>query len=433
MPVERHKWIASFAGLCIVSVVAAAVALRPDRILSVGAGLAAHEVCSATFVTGVDADRFVPEQLAALMGRPSALIRYSVDTGARTASASFLGLLATRTARFDPGYGCRLDYADNIPLAPVEDQPIRSPVALQGVETASTELLASIDRVFAERPATTTKAVKAVVVMVDGRVVAERYASGIDASTPLPSWSIAKSLVNAISGVLARQHRLNLSEQVDAPEWRMPNDPRRAITVEQALRMTSGLDANEDGKPTDPVARMEFTQADMAHFAAQRPLKASPGRIWEYTSANTLILARMLGQRVGGGATGMREFVGREIAGPLGIKSLTMEVDGAGTFVGSSFAYMTARDYAKFGELYRNGGIAPDGRRILPEDWVAWSRRSTLGSSYGAGFLDERRRQPVCPSSHQRRLSPRWLLCERGFGPTNLHRAVGTPRGGTVG
>jgi CubicO group peptidase (beta-lactamase class C family) len=99
-----------------------------------------------------------------------------------------------------------------------------------------------------------------------------------------------------------------------------------------------------------------------------------------------LILDRLLGKTVGGGAKGMRDFAEKELLIPARLSNLTMEFDGSGVFVGSSYVYAPARTYARFGELYLHDGVAPDGQRILPEGWVAWSRRSTLGAPYGAGF-----------------------------------------------
>jgi CubicO group peptidase (beta-lactamase class C family) len=152
------------------------------------------------------------------------------------------------------------------------------------------------------------------------------------------------------------------------------------------MRMRSGLDCPEAESAFSPVAEMEYDRADMAGFAARHLLKRAPGAEWEYTSADTLILDRLLGRTIGGGAAGMRDFAERELFAPLRMSDVTMEFDGAGVFVGSSYVYAPARAYARLGELYRNDGIAADGRRILPEGWVAWSRRSTLGAPYGAGF-----------------------------------------------
>jgi CubicO group peptidase (beta-lactamase class C family) len=124
----------------------------------------------------------------------------------------------------------------------------------------------------------------------------------------------------------------------------------------------------------------------MAGFAAAQPLKEPPGRTWEYTSADTVLLDRKIGSLVGGGPAGLRDFARRELFAPLGMGDVTMEFDGAGSFIGSTYVYATARDYARLGWLYLRDGVAPDGRRLLPEGWVDWSRRSTLGAPYGAGF-----------------------------------------------
>jgi CubicO group peptidase (beta-lactamase class C family) len=171
--------------------------------------------------------------------------------------------------------------------------------------------------------------------------------------------------------VLVRQGRLRVDQPVNAPEWDDRNDPRKKITLEDLLRMQSGIDAAETQSPFDPVAQMEYTEPDMAGFAARRTLKAPPRTVWEYTSANTLILAREIGRAIGGGAAGMRTFAQEELFAPLHMRSVTMEFDGQGIFFGSTYVYATARDYARFGELYVNDGVSPGG----------------LGAPYGAGFF----------------------------------------------
>jgi CubicO group peptidase (beta-lactamase class C family) len=247
-------------------------------------------------------------------------------------------------------------------------------------------IAAALDRVFAEDRAQPVKNVKAVVIVKDNRVVAERYAPGFGFDTPLLSYSVAKSVTNALLGILVRQGRLRVDQPVGAPKWAGPGDPRARMTIEDLLRMRSGLDMSETESAFSPVAQMEYARADMAGFAAQHALKRPPGTAWEYTSADTLILARLLGRTVGGGAAGMRDFAERELFVPQHMDGVTMEFDGAGVFLGSSYIYAPARAYARFGELYLNDGIAADGHRILPEGWVAWSRRSTSGAPYGAGF-----------------------------------------------
>jgi CubicO group peptidase (beta-lactamase class C family) len=380
----------SVGAAVLFAAMAGAAAFNVPQAAQVAAGLEAHSVCSAVFVQGVDAQATDREMVQLLTGPAGRLLSFKVDRVGRGVDASFAGVVHAR-ADFTPGYGCRLRNAANTPLqasppvvaAPAPDGDFAGP---QMVTTTDPGLSAAIEQVFAERPGEPIKQVKAVVVVKDGRVIAERYAPGFGVETPLLSYSVAKSFTNALLGVLVKQGRLSVDQPVGAPEWAAASDPRARITVEDLLRMRSGLDAPEDESATSAVAQMEFIAPDMAGFVAPKPLKQPIGTVYEYTSANTIILDRLLGQTIGGGAAGLRAFAEREIFTPLHMSNVTMEFDGAGTFVGSTWVYAPARSFARFGELYLNDGVAPDGSRVLPEGWVAWSRRSTLGAPYGAGF-----------------------------------------------
>jgi CubicO group peptidase (beta-lactamase class C family) len=385
---RKRTWLIG-AGLLAIAVVAA-IWFRPDRAARVIAGLTAHNLCSAVFVAGLDADATQREQLGAILGQTAMrLTAYRIDRTHSSVDASFAGLVHAG-AQFTPGYGCRLAYPQNLPApaprsisAPFAPDDLGPPNA---VAASNPTLTAALDRVFAESAGEPIKNVKAVVIVKDGRLIAERYATGFGVDTPLLSYSVAKSFTNALLGVLVRQGQLRTDQAVGAAEWAAPNDQRANITIEDLLRMQSGLDASEAESAFSPVALMEYTQADMAGYGARHAAKEPRATEWEYTSADTLILARLLGHTVGGGAAGMRDFAERELFAPLHMAGVTMEFDGAGVFVGSSYVYAPARAYARLGELYLNDGLAPDGSRILPEGWVAWSRRSTLGSPYGAGF-----------------------------------------------
>ena len=254
------------------------------------------------------------------------------------------------------------------------------------VATTAPAIDAALSREFTEQPSQRPRFVKAIVIAKDGRVVAERYAAGFSLETPLLSYSVAKSFTNALLGILVRQGRLSIDQHIGAPEWQRSGDPRAALTIDDLLRMESGIDAPETGTGFDPVSQMLYGKDDMAAFAAKFPLKEPPRTAWEYTSADTILIDRLLGATVGGGAPGMRAFADEELYAPLHMDHITMEFDAAGTFVGSAHVYATARDYARLGQLFLNDGVGPDGRRILPEHWVDYSRRSTLGSPYGAGF-----------------------------------------------
>jgi CubicO group peptidase (beta-lactamase class C family) len=175
------------------------------------------------------------------------------------------------------------------------------------------------------------------------------------------------------------------------PEWSAPDDPRRAITLDNLLCMRDGLDFLEDyvdDKRSD-VIEMLFGggQHDVAHYAANRPLKHAPGEVFNYSSGTSNIVARIVGDVVGPGDA-VQQFLKDRIFEPLGMTSAYAKVDDAGTFIGSSYVYATARDWVKFGQCYRYGGEL-NGQRVVPETWVEHGRRRrsidpTDGRPYGA-------------------------------------------------
>ena len=350
----------------------------------------AHSVCSATFISSLDPQATADELVKPMLPGPlRSLFRFKVDRDRQTVEASVAGLVSRR-ASFTQGYGCRLvldpRVQNPLPAGPRAASPPDSFAPPTQVVAEDPDIKLALDREFSERPAERPRFVKAIVIVKDGHVIAERYAPGFTLETPLLSYSVAKSFTNAFLAILVRQGRLRIDQLVQAPEWKQADDPRRAVTIDDLLRMDSGINAPETGSGFDPASQMLFREDDMAAFAAGFPLKESPRTSWEYTSANTIILNRLIGMTVGGGAPGMRAFADQELFAPLHMNDVTLEFDGAGTFIGASFVYAPARDYARLGLLFLNDGMSPNGERILPEGWVDYSRRSTLGSPYGAGF-----------------------------------------------
>jgi hypothetical protein len=169
------------------------------------------------------------------------------------------------------------------------------------------------------------------------------------------------------------------------PAWRDADDPRRAITVDHLLRMTSGLALAETHSGFDPLSQMLFLERDMAGYAERAPLEARPGTRFAYTGGSTLILSRIIRDAVGGRAEDVLRFARRELFHPLDMRGVTFEVDAAGTPIGSTYVLAPARDWARFGLLFLNGGVAR-GRRILPEGWVSYSSSRTLSTNHAAGF-----------------------------------------------
>jgi CubicO group peptidase (beta-lactamase class C family) len=293
----------------------------------------------------------------------------------------------TSIATYRNGYGCTLwdGKADGSPVAPNLTSAASSDNPTTPVIPVDPKLTEALDRAFAEPPQPPYRHVRAIVIMRDGKIIAERYAQGIGPDTPLPGYSVSKSVINALIGILVREGKLNLYTPAPVTAWSSPADPRHSITLDQLLRMTSGLSLEERDSGFDPVSRMLFSERDMAAYAEKAKLKAKPGETWEYTSGNTLIASAILRDAVGGHAADVLRFAHTQLFDPVGMRHVTMEFDGTGTPIGSTRILASARDWARFGGLYLNDGVV-DGKRILPEGWITYSTHPTLNSSYGSGF-----------------------------------------------
>jgi CubicO group peptidase (beta-lactamase class C family) len=214
--------------------------------------------------------------------------------------------------------------------------------------------------------------------------VVERYRDGFDAKVRFVSWSMAKSVTATAIGILVDEGRLRLDDPAPVPAWRAGDDPRGKITIRHLLNMSSGLqhqEGSEGGKPihTADTVRLLFTDGaqDTAAYAASRPLAHPPGTHWQYSTATTHILAEIVANAI----TAAKEpsqrrrdtvawFKGR-LWDPLGITTAEWDFDARGLFLGGSLLHMTAADYLRLGRLYLDRGLAPDGRRIVSETWLA--------------------------------------------------------------
>lgn len=220
----------------------------------------------------------------------------------------------------------------------------------------------------------------ALVVIHGGRLVIDRYGAGVTATDTLASWSVAKSITQALIGLVVKDGLADIAAPAAVPEWQTPGDPRRAITLDQMLRMSDGLAFLEvytpDG-PSDTVA-MLFGDGrdDVAHYAAQKPLEHAPGTFWSYSSGTANLVARAASIATGKFGPDFEAYMRARLFAPLGMTSPQPKFDAAGTFIGSSYCFATARDFARFGQLYLRDGIW-DGKRLLPEGWVDYARTPT--------------------------------------------------------
>ena len=381
---------------CVALVIVIMLAVwryRPDIGIRVGTASISQTFCDEVFVSGLDPNRVFAEDILPqhALHRLLKRVRYTVNRQRHQVVTTWAGHFAG-VATFYPGYGCMLGNAkpsEDAPGSAAASNPAASAASSENsaapVTTGNPQLSEALDRAFAEPPQPPYRQVRAIVIMRDGKIIAERYAPGIGPDTPLLSYSVSKSVINALVGILVGQGKLNLYAPAPVAAWSSPSDPRHAITLDELLRMTSGLNLEESDSGFDPVSRMMFLERDMAGFAEKAKLIATPGQTWNYTSGNTLIASAILRDAVGGTAADLLRFAHRHLFDPVGMHHVTVEFDGAGTPIGSTRILASGRDWARFGELYLNDGVL-DGKRILPEGWVSYSTKPTLDSPYGSGF-----------------------------------------------
>lgn len=218
-------------------------------------------------------------------------------------------------------------------------------------------------------------ATHAFLIIAEGRIISEWYGDGVSADSTLISWSIAKSITHALIGCAVDDGLLVRDQSSLLPEWQ--HDERSAITVHDLLTMRSGLAWVEDyvDGATSDVIDMLFGDAsqvgDHAAFAAAKQLVDAPGTTWDYSSGTTNILCRVLANALGeesGAHDKVLSYMNDRLFRPIGMTAIP-KFDKAGTFVGSSFVYATARDFARFGYLYLDGGQWGD-QRVLSSEWV---------------------------------------------------------------
>jgi len=394
----RRPW-AAWVLLCLALAGCSARSGRPARI---AVGYISHVVCSYVFVSGLDPARVANENISAnpAFNGVHWALTHEVNRDKKEVTARALGLVESRAVYRD-GVGCL-----NLDGAPPPDVPSRGEIEADGpipallpeiagpevVDPIRPELRAAVDRAFAEPDGGPARRTHAVVIVHDGRVVAERYADGFGIDTPVHGWSATKSVDNALLGILVRQGKLRMDRPAPVAAWQAPGDPRGAITPDQLLRMESGLDLGDSltaglSSAWDTSARLNFNEPDMAGFAEAAPLVSPPGTRWSYANGNPAILARIIRDQVGGRAVDVLRFARRELFGPLGIHRATLELDATGTPIAGAFFFATPREWARFGMLFLDDGVV-GGTRILPEGWVRYSTTPTPNAfvGYGAGW-----------------------------------------------
>lgn len=353
-----------------------------DSLMPVITGYAAKNLASAVFVSGRNA-----EEVEALDLNFS-LIRFAsntVDYENKTVTSRFLW--CTSTAVYREGYGVTLLCGDDanklreqvFPLLP--DTTIVKPLP-QG-DSAVSARLAPIAKAFVDDHAYHGHPF-AFVVLHKGGIVAEHYDQGIGPDTKLLSWSMAKSFVNALVGMMVKDSLIDVHAPLPILEWQ--DDDRKTITLHDLMQMQSGLEWNEDYGARSDVNVMLHCEEDMGLYALQKPLEYKPGTHWYYSSGSTNIVVRYL-RSLFSSDEAFFSYMRERLFAPLGIRNAIFEQDMSGTPVGSSYLYITAKNFARFGQMYLDDGCVDD-ERILPEGWVDYTCTPASNSEnrYGAFF-----------------------------------------------
>jgi len=262
--------------------------------------------------------------------------------------------------------------------------PAETPLSQQALAAVTVDagapkdqLARALDDIFTAQGVGETRAV---VVMANGKLAAERYAPGYDKDTRFVSWSMAKTVTGVLIGMLVSDGLLALDKPAPVPLWQRPGDPRAEITLRHLLQMRSGLRHTEAGDPPyeSSEVRMLFLDGrdNMARWASEQPLEAEPGKMFEYSSNTSVILADIAARALTASdkpearRKAVADYLQQRLFGPLGMTSMVPEFDASGTLVGGSLMHATARDWAKLGEMLRLKGRAPGGEQLVPQRWV---------------------------------------------------------------
>jgi len=374
-------------GIVITVLIAGTAVIQYPR-LNIISGYAAKNLCSCMYLSGRTKESVIREDNNF---PPVRIAKYQTATAGQSVTASVFGMMP-RTAVFQEDIGCRLitpegKLPENPPFPVPHNCPPPAPYPqgnLAPVDTVFAEvdyeaLHRSIDRAFAPEHRT-----RAVVVLYKDHLVAERYAPGFDRETPILGWSMSKSVLATLYGILQKKNLIDLKDSSLFPEW--ANDKRKSIDLKDLLQMQSGLEWSEDYTKISDVTRMLFLEEDMAEVQRQKKLSYPPGTHWYYSSGTTNLLSGYM-RGIFEDYQQYLDFPVVELYDKLGMPTAITEMDLSGNYVYSSYTWMSPRDWAKLGLLYLHEGNW-FGEQIIDSTWVSFVSTPNGHSNgrYGAHF-----------------------------------------------
>lgn len=371
--------------------------------LPIGTGYSAKYLCSQIFLAGRNLEVVFENEI-----KPTHVLFWPVssrvDYETKTVTSKAFGFWKPMTAVYREGCGCTLAVdttrdellAQAKEISPIPFQrsddpwPSGSMVDLENLpkQVNSEAMKKALEQAFSEPGPDTQRNTQAIVVVLGDQIIAEKYAPGFTRETPFLGWSMAKSVTNMLAGVLVKTQGLDIHAPALVDAWKSPGDPRGNITLDMMLRMSTGLEFEETYAPFKDATTMLYASRSMADFAAGKLLGFDPDTHWSYAGGTTNLIAKMITDRVGGTLASFYQFSREGLFDKIQAYSAVMEPDASGSFVGSSYMFATARDWARFGLFLKNDGVW-DHQRILPEGWVAYSTQPTAQApmgQYGAQF-----------------------------------------------
>ncbi len=353
------------------------------------AAMAAHHLCSGTFVVGRDYQR-LPSRVLEEDIKPFRNFawpddfEWTVDLDAKRAKV-WGPAVAKRTAEYNGDQGCTIlpTGTDDVHFTPVS-VPRNSPdpettpwptgdVGAHGAfpEVDGLRLSAAFNWAM-DQPQNT----RALVVVYRGKIIGERYAPGFTKNTPQISWSQGKSIAAALTGVLVQQGEFALDDPAPVPEWHAEGDARRAIEVKHLLRMASGLDFINNGigrsdawLSSNEHFRIYFDGLNVFDHAIDQPADLPPDSLFRYRNSDPLSLARIARTTVEARGEDWLTFPQRALFDRIGARNYVLEPDAWGNFIISGYDFGSAHDWVRFGLLHLWDGVW-EGERILPKGWV---------------------------------------------------------------
>lgn len=385
------KKILRFVAILFVCVLAYALFANYPK-LDLISGFSAKSVASAHFADGrtlqmiEDGDNDIP-----LVN----LACNEIDDSTKVATASVYGL-KKRKAIYREGLGATLIDDDfdvgkpyEIPKRTNTTNPLPFPYGdLEPKDTFFNninygKLQKAVDESF-DHDVQKFKRTRAVLVVYKDKIVAEKYEPGFSKKSKILGWSMTKSITATMFGILQYQHKIDINKPAPVSEWK--NDRRSRITISDLLHMNSGLEWNENYETISDATKMLFLAKDMSAVQRHKRAAFAPNSHWNYSSGTSNLLSGILRQQF---ATHQQylDFWYSSLIDKIGMHSMFVETDMAGNYVGSSYGWATARDWAKFGLLYLHRGNW-HGEQLFDPNWANYVATPTNDSNgrYGAHF-----------------------------------------------